>query len=173
MGDPRSLPLEALRTLAKRQFPACVIVTDPVLGVLVYTLHGTGATEQEALQNALTSFDKMLKRGHMLRGMLNDILDDLKTPGMSRERHDNLQDSLAICETYLNDGVLSGSIGPLEVPRYTRELDELKRRVTARLGMAAQQAADHESAKNHAAKPTISMGIANDFEALLRRVPAP
>jgi Domain of unknown function (DUF4326) len=138
-----SLPENELATLIKHQFPAAVISGSGSQFALV-TVHGTGDTEREALENALSCFNDMARDGRSLRQMLDDVITDLRESGMSRMRHDSLMDILSICENALNGGVITGTVPWIMVPSYNREITSLRLKVSNRLGIAGQDAAARE-----------------------------
>jgi hypothetical protein len=161
MGEP-SLPTRAallkfppdtLTTLVNHQFPSSII--EEVDGkFILLTVHAVGATEREARENALATYREMKEDGESLPQMLEDVALDLKSAGgMTRARHDSLLDLLTICETSLNGGVLTKSVPWLMVGSYTRQIEDLRRRVITRLGMTAQEIAANEKAKSHASAP--------------------
>lgn len=159
MGEPslppnrtiRALQDEELRSLLEHKFPGAVV--DNVDGKFVaLTIHGVGTTLDEAIKNSLIEYSDMERDGSALEQMLNDIREDLKTPGMGRERHDSLMDLLDTCESALNAGALTKTVPWIMIPSLNREITDLKRRVGARLGMMAQTMKDRDRAKNNAAQ---------------------
>lgn len=171
MGEPGRESLDALRTLAKRQFPAAEHIEGEGGRHFLLTRHGEGASEHEMLRNALRDYRAAAVNGRMVRTMLKEIVEDLSTPGMGRERHDLLQESLTIVENAINDGVMTGVLPALEVPSLTREVLTLQRRVSTRLGMSAQNAAEYEKAKRAAKAPTAPFSNPNTLEAIQHLLP--
>lgn len=134
-----------------KRFPnAQLIYVAALEQFILATVHGTGTTDDTAGQQALDALHSNETWGRNLDTMLDDIKEDLKTPGMSRQRHDDFMDSLSMCDAALNKGLLANVINGLLVPKYTREIEELKRKVAARFGMQAQNNAEFQKAKQKA-----------------------
>jgi hypothetical protein len=164
MGEPglpanhliRRLDDKELETLVQHQFPGSIVeyVTDcgPPL-YIVRTAHGSGTTEREAMENALTTWNDMVRDGSTLRQMLDDVIADLKTaPGMSRKRHDWAMEILDLCDQALNAGTITRTVPWILIPSLTREIEELRRRVGVRLNMVAQEMQQHELAQKRASQ---------------------
>lgn len=157
MGEPSllrtqvlMLPRTDLEALFSRTFPAARVEQLDSGGFVVLTIHGSGDTHEQAIENALIEWNDMKRDGEYLEQMLTEIAEDLAQPGMNRERHDSLLELLDLASSSLDGGVLVGVIKPLDVPRLTRQIEDFRRRTTTRLGMAAQNAKDHEAAKRKA-----------------------
>lgn len=146
------LPPTDAEALLKRTFPAAEIREVGTGGWAIITVHGSGDTRGQAIENSLIDWNEAKRDGEYLEEMLKDIAEDLATPGMNRARHDSLLELLDIACNSLDGGMLTGVIQPLDVPRYTRQIEEFRRRTIIRLGMAAQNAADHEASKRKAAE---------------------
>ena len=139
-----------LLSLIKRQFPGALIQERDGKFYLL-TIHGTGSSEREALENALECYNDMAEDGKALPQILADVEADLKeAPGMNRERHDSLLELLAIAEHALNGGVFTGTVPWIMVASYNRQIEDLQRRIAARLGMVVQELTDREKAKKRA-----------------------
>lgn len=143
--------IEALRQLVLHEFPQSQVYTSPDGEVSLVTVHSTGKTVEEALRSALKTYSVMKDDGLHVRQMLDDVNEDLKQHGMSRERHDSLLELLSIAENSINGGVITQVIPWIEVPSLNREIEELRRRISTRLMMVAQEMKDHENAKKKAA----------------------
>lgn len=140
-----------LPTLVQHQFPGSTVIEQDGQ-YLCLTIHSVGKSPREAMENALSSFREMKDDGRSLPQMLDDVREDLRnTPGMSRARHDSLQEILTICEQALNGGVLTQTVPWIMVPSYTRQIEDLRRKVETRLLMVAQEMKDKEKARNRAA----------------------
>ena len=141
----------ALEALIQHQFPGATIqLADGVYYLL--TIHAQGDTAQAAMENALSAYACMSREGKFLPQMLEDITTDLKeTPGMTRERHDSLIELLTLAEGALNDGVLTDTVPWIMVPSYTRQIEDLRRKVSTRLMMIAQEMQARDEAKKRAA----------------------
>lgn len=158
MGEPSltrqqilTLPPDDLKVMLKNQFPAALTYEKD--GVwYTCTIHGAGATAEKSMQDALIDWHDMEREGRMLDTMIADIREDLSTPGMNRKRHDSLIELVDLAEEALNDGVITKTVNALMAPSYTRTLTELRRRVTTRLGMAAQNAEANDKARKNASK---------------------
>lgn len=159
MGEPSQdklplvpLPPDELTTMFRRQYPQAVL--DFVDGqYIALTVHGVGHSENEAMQHSLTEFEEMKRDGQSVRQILDDVLADLKLKsGMSRERHDSLQELLTIAEKALNDGVLTKTVPWIMTPSLTREIEALRKRVETRLNMQAQELQEREKAKSRASQ---------------------
>src|SRR5271168_5144884 len=128
MGEPSQEEIGILRGMVKKLFPMSQIMPVEDQGVMILTVHGQGVDEQAALKNVIGDWEGMTTRGRALRTMLDEIHEDLRVPGMTRERHDNLIESLTICEAALNDGILTGVTPWITVPGLNREISDLRRR---------------------------------------------
>lgn len=167
MGEPsRASSLHELKALVKHKFPGAQLITDEAGNHLLLTVHGLGKTEYEAHANAIAEWDRMCVCGASVRSMLDEILQDLRSPGMSRARHDSIQESLDIVSSGINDGILTGVIPFVQIAGLNREVEDLRRRVSARLGMQAASMADFVNAKAHAQAPVESLAAQNDWNTL-------
>lgn len=152
MGEPSlqdsssHASLEDLRELAQRKFPGYSVVPGDTT-ISIVTIHGVGATETLALRHALKELHDQERDGRAVRQILDDVLEDLRNSGMSRERHDSLQDLLNIASECVNAGVVSNVIPWILVPGLTREIETLRQRVGTRLAMKAQDMKEREKAK--------------------------
>ena len=151
----KTAPDRELETLIQHEFPNSIFdLTD--LGHVILSVHGVGKTKRQAMENALIAYNDMKFDGQSLPQMLDDVVSDLAEPGMGRERHDSLIEILDMCSAAVNSGVLTHTLNWIMVPAYTRQIEDLRRRVSARLGMMAQQMKDRDAAKTRAgqkAKP--------------------
>ena len=157
MGSPGqrlhlSMDIENLRTLVRHEFPDFSVVVAEDGQVSIVTLHGVGLTEREALEGCLEALRIMKEDALSLQQMLDDVNEELSIPGMSKDRHDFIQDILAMCNKALSDGVITGLIPWITVPGRTKEIDRLKQRVETRLGMQAQAMQEKEKATKKAAQ---------------------
>ena len=168
MGEP-GLSVPQVKALVKRYFPNAQVVTDANGGgAMLLTVHSTGKDEYEALCNAIGEWEEMKKKGQCVRTMLDEVYADLRTPGMSRERHDNFMESLELISSHINAGILTGVIPFITVAGLNREIEDLRRRIDARLGMAAADAADFLKSKHHASEPVISLAQPNNWSIIQR-----
>jgi hypothetical protein len=142
---------EQLTSLAKKHFPDGVFVPTET-GVAFVTIHGSGTDQREAMENAINGYTQMKEDGQALPDMLDQVTEMLAERGMSRERHDSIISILEQCATALNDGIITGVINPLMVPSYTRKIEDMRRRVSTRLMMIAQDLSEREKAKARAAQ---------------------
>src|SRR6185312_9620190 len=94
----------------------------------VYTLHGVGQTEVDAITNALSEIQRMKADGQSLPTILDDIEADLKLPGMSRARHTWITDMLKTASNCLNDGILTKTVPWIMSASYTRKIEDFQRR---------------------------------------------
>lgn len=159
MGEP-SLPAshslssisnEDLITLVRHQYPDSVIQEAEGKFFLI-TIHGGGDSARSAMEGALSSFIDMARDGRAIEQILSDIREDLSSPGMNRERHDSLMELLEIASAAVDGGVITNVVPWILVPSYTRQIEDLRRRVATRLGMTAQDMAAKEDAKRRAGK---------------------
>lgn len=143
--------LEAVIALVKRMFPAANLYQVDNQWQLV-TIHGVGTTEEAAMKAALKDFREMSEDGKSLPQILDDIRADLAERGMSRTRHDSLHELLNIAEKALDDGILTNTVPWIMRAGYSRQIEELKQRVTTRLNMVAQEMQANEKARHNAAR---------------------
>ena len=135
-----ALPNDELSSYIRRQFPGAIIQEDSEGRFILFTVHGTGETERKAMEDALENFNNLRDDCYHLPDILGEVERDLKEQrGMSRLRHDSLQDLLNIAENALNGGVLIQAVPWIMVPSYTRRIEELRRRVSTRLNMVAAE----------------------------------
>ena len=133
------------------------------------TIHGEGASEEEVMTNALLSFREMRREGGSFLQLLDDIEIDLREQsGMSRKRHDSLQELVALASRALDAGIATKMIPWIMSPSYTRKLEELQRRIAVRLTMTAQNMQEREKAKHRAAQkfPRSTTGESVTFDRL-------
>jgi hypothetical protein len=128
-----------------KQFPNATLerVGDQYV---VATIHGVGATPLDAAQKALGDMGRIFTHGRKFTTLLSEIKNELSSPGMTRKRHDSLMTLIGEAENALNDGVLANTVHWLLRAGYTKELTDLSRRVTTRLGMAAAELAAADKA---------------------------
>lgn len=135
MGEPR---LESLIAQLTKQLPGAQIAEQEGSYTIV-TVHGSGTTLEQALEDALKVSEEYAIAGRSVRGLLDAILDDLSSPGMSRKRHDDLLAVLQDASVALNKGILGGVIPWVQVGSLNREILDIERRITTRLNMVAQE----------------------------------
>lgn len=167
--------LEALQGLAKHEFPAYTVRHTSPDVVEIITVHGVGASEEEALANALKQYADMKRDGQCVRQMLDDVITDLNEQrGMSRERHDSLCEILDIAGGAINDGVITNTVPWILVPSLTREITALRRRIDTRLNMVAIELQQEEAARKRAGtkfpRTTIPEGM-TEYQFLRRQHP--
>ena len=156
------LPQSNLLSLIRRQFPGALIQEQDGKFYLL-TIHGTGDSEREALENALTSYNDMARDGRALPQILADVEADLEgAPGMSRKRHKSLLELLSIAEQALNGGVLTETVPWIMVASYNRQIEDLQRRVVTRLNMVAQELQEREKAKRRAGQKFPRQAVPDD-----------
>ena len=143
------LDIQELITRLMQQFPTAVIKEEGD-AVVVMTIHGIGNTVKNAIANALKLQQEMKDDGQSIRQMLDDVHDDLRTPGMSRVRHDSLIELLDIASNAVNGAVVSGVITWIQVPGINREIEDLRRRIDTRLNMVALDMQAREKAQQQA-----------------------
>lgn len=141
--------IEALRQLVAHEFPGAVVCQTGD-GYSLITIHCTGKTEIDTLSGALKTYSVMKDDAQHLRQMLDDVTADLRTQGMSRERHDSLHELLDLSSNALNGGIVTGVTPWIMVPGLTREIEELRRRVSVRLSRTAQEMKDREASRKNA-----------------------
>lgn len=166
MGEP-GLSVPQVKALVKRYFPNAQVVTDSNGGgAMLVTVHSTGKDEYEAMCHAVVEWELMKKKGQCVRTMLDEVYADLRIPGMSKERHDNFIESLELISSHINAGIITGVIPFITIAGLNREIEDLRRRVDARLGMAAAAAADFIKSKHHAGEPVISLAQPNNWSII-------
>jgi hypothetical protein len=178
MGEPSqtapmlSLPPDNLEVMVKREFPNCTI-SEVNGGWAIATLHGVGETRTQAMESALKDFHDMKRNAKGLDQMLDDVRADLAARGYSKDRHDWAIDILTECRTALADAVLTGIHDPIQIPHYTREIENLVHRADTRLNMMAVNFQQEQEARKRAGqtfkRPTL--GGADAWNALVARAP--
>jgi len=166
MSEPSPLQTDPLQTLVERQFPGAQIIRDGDKVMLV-TVHAIGESEQAVYESALADYNRMRTNGACVNQMLDEIAAEFATRGMSRERFNNINESLDMVETAISDGILTKVIQPILVPSMNRKVEELRRRAAMRLGMVAQEMANYNAAKEHAAKPVAPLAPPMTFDELV------
>lgn len=163
MREPCQVKLGELWKLAANKFPGYQVITVPTpdggTETMVVTIHGKGKDEELAFKAAVGDWDLMVAKGHGLRDALDGVVEELKHPGMSRERHDMLTEALADCSSFLNCGIVTNVIPWIERNGLDREIKDLQRRVDARLGVAAQDAAEWAKARHNVQMPIAALQI--------------
>jgi hypothetical protein len=146
-----SADLEEIISLVQRQFPGSnLYLLDTKWHVA--TVHGVGDTEEAALKAAMKDWQDMQRDGKALPEILSDVRNDLANSGMSRERHDSLHDLLNIASQSLDAGILTNTVPWIMRASYTREIEDLRRRVSTRLSMKALEMQQNEAARRNATK---------------------
>lgn len=153
MAATLALPLSNITLQFRNQFPGASVQETEDGSFVAFTVHGIGATQEAAKEDSLKELQMQREHGKRLGSIIGEVRAGLTSPGMTRERHDALIALLDDAELALGRGLLCGVIAPINNYRLTRELADLRRRVTTRLGMAAQEIANEEKARKHAAAP--------------------
>jgi hypothetical protein len=145
----RQETLAGIRALVEHQFPGATV--QQIEGIyFLLTVHSTGETELEAMRAALKHYHEMERDGKALPQLLGEIAEDLKDSGMSRQRHDSLLELCDLASQALNGGVIANVIPWIMIASYTRQIEDLRRRITVRLSMVAQNMKQHEESRRKA-----------------------
>ena len=146
---PEPSIIETLWELIRKQHPGAQLVPEEN-GFALVTIHSLGVSEEEALQQAVTDYRTMETDALELDTLIDEVMENLSTRGMSRERRDNIIAICEQCDIALAAGIMIGLIQPLRVPYYTRTIEDLKRRTETRLMMIAQEMKEQEKAHKRA-----------------------